>query len=261
MKKGAQISLFLIFALIILALGTVYLGLQDRNEPEITKSINTPFDKQAMITYFDECIESLGEDSLLLFGLQGGNMEILKSEKNPTLLVKTYFENGKNAMPSLEELENIYSNYLEQNLPSCMEKFYFPGYSSTLKKVSVDTNFYNDFVQVGINFPVTIEREGSQINLKSFSKKYSVRMGHIYNITRNVIGNFVENPDVIEYSYLMQFEENSFFIIPYNENLFIVFIQDNKSFIRNKNYNFIFGLVFEETKDDIIKQEIQELLT
>ena len=48
--------------------------------------------------------------------------------------------------------------------------------------------------------------------------------------------------------------------MPFNENFFVITIQDNMSVIRNNNYNFMFGLIFEDRGEDEVKKEIERLL-
>jgi len=263
MEKKSQIAIFILFSIVILiAFSFIYFltGQEDINKVTIEKQLDLTLDRQAINSYFNECARSLGEDSLFLFGLQGGNMELSRTDNNIALLVKTYYENGENVIPTIEELEEIYSEYVEQNLPSCLEEFEFPGYQVESQKPNVNTKFYNNFVDVDIEYPLTFKRRGSEIKLMNFDKKFPVRMGHIYDVSYSIVNKFVSNPKEIEYSHLMSFEENTFFIIPYNENLFVILMQDDESVINNKNFNFIFGLVFEDTGDDIVKREIQELL-
>jgi len=261
MKKAGQITIFMILVLTIFLVGALYFHGVDKGKSEVAikKQQNVILDKESISIYFDDCIKNIEEDSLLLFGLQGGNMEISKSE-NPALLVKTYYEYGKNTVPSINELEKAYSTYLEQHLPSCLDKIEFPGYEINLGKVDVNTRFYNDFVDVNVDYPLTIKNKDSEIRISKCNRKYSVRVGHIYNTSNNIVNKFVQNPNRIEYSYLMKFKEDKFFIVPYSKSLFVILIQDDKSSIRDKKYSFAFGLTFNDTKEGTVKQEIKRIL-
>lgn len=260
MKRG-QVTIYMIIVLVaFLAFGVLYFANADESRKISEQNqFNALFDKQPINAYFDECINSMAEDSLVLFGMQGGNMEIEIKNGTAYLLVRDYYEHGRSTVPAIEELENSYSGYLEQNLHSCADKADFPGYSIEAGKAKVRAKFYNDFVDLNVDYPITAKSKNSVIQLKAFSKKYSVRIGRIYEISKEIVDKFVKNPDEIEYSYFTGLKENFFFIIPYNENVFIILIQDSKSAIRNKKYNFAFGIVFDNSKTDI-KEGIGTLL-
>jgi len=259
MRKRGQISIFMLFAIIITILIALVFMINPSISPEIKKSTETSINLLPIENYFDTCIESIGEDSLILFGLQGGNMEIVYVDDDPVLFIKAYYEYGKNAVPTLQKLEQTYSEYLEESLPSCLDEVNFPGYEIILDDVNVNAKFHNDFVDVNVDFPLTIISGNTKTKSRNFNQKYPIRMGHIHNLSLNIVNRFVLNPGRIEYSYLAQFEENDFFIMPYNESLFTVTIQDDKSIIGNKKYNFVFGLLFEESKDEV-KEDILNLL-
>lgn len=261
MKKAGQISIFMIFAIMIFLIGWIYFSQAgEKGKVRALEHSSLVLDKQAIGNYMNECLKSLGENSLILFGLQGGNVEISKTDKSPALLVNTFYRYGKNTMPSIEQLEKVYSEYIRQNAYSCPESLDYPGYKITYGSIEVNTKFYNDVVVLNINYPITLKSKESEINLQKFGYVYPVRMGYIYNISQGIVNKFVEAPDIIEYSYFNKFENDSFFIIPYNKNLFVILIRDGESNIRNNEYTFAFGLVFNDVKSNNIISGINSLL-
>ena len=163
-------------------------------------------------------------------------------------------------MPSIHQLEEVYSDYIRQNAHSCPESLDYPGYKITYGVIEVNTRFYNDVVVLNIDYPITLKSKESEITLQKFEYVYPVRMGYIYNISQGIVNKFVTEPNFIEYSYFNKLENDSFFIIPYSKNLFIILMQDGESRIRNEKYTFAFGLVFNDVKNNNIKSEINSLL-
>ena len=108
MRERGQISIFILIVIIITILITLVLMINPSIGPEIKKSTETSINLLPIENYFDTCIESIGEDSLILFGLQGGNMEIIYVNDDPVLFIKAYYEYGKNAVPTLQKLEQYF---------------------------------------------------------------------------------------------------------------------------------------------------------
>lgn len=245
MEKRGQLSIFLLLILVLLiVVGFVLYLNPEETAADVKKTTESSLDIAPIRVYFDTCIDSIAQDSLILFGLQSGNMGAYNANGDAVFLVFPYYKNGKNVAPLINELENEYSSYLEKHLPSCTENTYFPGYEISLGKVDVDASFQENIVFLEIDYPLTISSKNSKTEIGRFDRTYPVRMGHIYSLANNIVDKFVENPGEIEYSYLMQFEENEFTIIPYSENYFMLSIKDGKSELKNRKYNFVFGLVF-----------------
>ncbi|MAE43233.1 hypothetical protein CMO93_05655 [Candidatus Woesearchaeota archaeon] len=259
MRKRGQISIFILFAVIILISIGLLSYIKEGTGKEVEKSTEIPLDLAPVKNYFDTCIKTIGEDALVLFGLQGGNLENFESQNPSTLIIKTFFEEGKDVKPSKESLENSYSRYLETNLPTCLDNANFQGFDLNLDKVTVKTKFLDSSVDVKINYPLTIRNEGSVTKIQSFDKKYPVRMGHIYDTALNIVNKLEQNPKYLDYSDLLAYEDNDFFIMPHNENLYVISVQDDKSIIRNTKYNFMFTLIFESNGEDETKKEIERM--
>jgi len=259
MVKRGQITIFIIIGLVILIATSLIFYIKPDTSSEVTKATKTTFDVTPIKNYFDTCIKTIGEDVLILFGLQGGNLENFESRNPSTLIIKTFFEEGKDVKPSKESLENSYSRYLETNLPTCLDNANFQGFDLNLDKVTVKTKFLDSSVDVKINYPLTIKNEGSVTKIQSFDKKYPVRMGHIYDITLNIVNKLEQNPNYLEYTDLLSYEDNNFFIMPYTENLYVISVQDDKSIIRNTKYNFMFTLIFKNKKDDGTGKDIERM--
>lgn len=259
MEKRGQVAIFILFSLVILISALLVYYLRSSEPAEVSKITEADFNVAPIKSYVDTCIKDLGEDALILLGFQGGNLEDIDTETN-ILLIRKFFEEGKSKVPPKEYLESSYSRYLESKLPSCLSNANFQGYELSLGNVSVNAKFYDEFVDVKIDFPLAIVKDSSKIQLESFDKKYPIRMGHIHGISAKLVEKFVENPDRIDYSYFMQFKDDNFFIIPYSEDYFIIAIEDEKSKIQDKNYQFMFGLIFSGKEENQAKEEMQRLL-
>ena len=245
MEKRGQLSIFLLLILVLLIAAAFVLYFNPEEVTDVKKTTESSFDIAPIRVYFDACIDSIAQDSLILFGLQSGNMGAYDADGDAVFLVFPYYKNGENVAPLINVLENDYSSYLEKHLPSCTQNTDFPGYDIKLGKVNVDASFQENVVFLEIDYPLTISSKSSKTEIRRFDRTYPVRMGHIYSLANSIVDKFVKNPDEIEYSYLMQFEENEFTIIPYSENYFMMSIKDSKSELKSRKYNFVFGLVFE----------------
>ena len=61
MKKAGQISIFMIFAIMIFLIGWVYFSQAgDKGKVQALEHSSIVLDKQAIVNYMNECLKSLG---------------------------------------------------------------------------------------------------------------------------------------------------------------------------------------------------------
>jgi len=173
-KKG-QVTLFIIIAVIVVAIAVLVVAFWPR--------ISTAFMSQQQTENFlasqveplrssiYDCIEPISRDAFLKIGLQGGyyNTELYRlyfaGNDFTIVMFKDAQKNRINKLPSLSEIEQQYSSFLEkegnQKIDTCLNDF-----SSFRKKMNIETgkrtitaDIQNDKIVINIDWPITISKK------------------------------------------------------------------------------------------------------
>ncbi len=112
--------------------------------------------------------------------------------------------------------------------------------------LNTETTINENNVEFKIDYPITIIKGELKAEISKFYKNFPVRLGHIYNIAKEIVGNEIEDPDWVDMTYLVN-QDLNFKIYPYDENTLIYSVLDNQSIIEHEPiFIFLFANLFEE---------------
>lgn len=248
MKKRGQITIFIIVGLILVfsMLIIIYMNKNKIGNLDVLQSS----DIKPIGYYVDLCVKSSASDALYLLGVQGGytTPPELYFQSAYAKIAYWYYQ-GEDTSPTLEEMEQELSSYVNRALPECIESlnvFSDMGFEFEFDEIDTKTKINENNVEFNIDYPITIKKGESVSEISDFQRSFNVRLGHIHTIAKEIIEMEIEDPDWIDMTYLVN-QDINFKIYPYDENTLIYSVLDNQSIIEyDTAFIFLFANLFEE---------------
>jgi len=251
MKKRGQITVFIIFGLIFLIFFLIILFTKSYSIEKI--GVVSSSEINPIKNYVDLCTKSSASDALYLLGVQGGYTAPPKLYfQSAYAKIAYWYYKGEDTSPTIEEMEQELSSYVNNALPECIESlnvFSDMGFEFEFGEINTETKINENNVEFNINYPITIIQGESKAEISEFYKMIPVRLGYIHNIAKEIIGKEVEDPDWIDMTYLVN-QDLNFKIYPYDENTLIYSVLDNQSIIEHSTqFMFLFANGFKESEE------------
>jgi len=241
-NKNAQLTIFIIISILIVAVVVLFFTLRGNlNLPGKPVSPETTKIKNFVQTCLDDSLESV----VFKVGENGGYYFPPKVS-TPILEVPYYIKNNKSLMPSKEDIEREISRGIERELFFCIGNFelFSPEYEITKGKMThPEVVIESERVLVEVNYPLTIQKDGSKSKIEDFSSEVPVRLGIVYD----AVAEFVEEDLKTEglcISCLFDISEKNGFKSSYpnyDDNTYIFIIEDPQSKLNNKEFVYVFA--------------------
>ena len=244
MTKRGQVTIFIIIGIIIVSVSGIGYYLIKNSGTDAPKSQ----EGEAVYNYIQKCIKDSAANSAYIFGFQQGYYSAPgKALDTPDTSVAYFYYLGKNIVPSNSFFEEQFSKIMQEEiLFECTDFSDFEniGYSISYGSPKVDVSINEKSADMKIDFPITINGN----NTESFSKfEYSLpfRIGHIIDVSRNLVEELVKNPSSIDLTLLLN-QDVKVSVVDYDKCNQIYVINDEKSKFSNEDsdYAFSFGALF-----------------
>lgn len=274
MQKKSQVMIFVLVGLLVLVLfGLIFYGYSSKikglRETEVTSLSASKFADDPVVAYTKNCIDIVAVEAGYVIGLYGGYSKAVDdyyatqaqgSEYNVTIVLK----NGRDELPSLNEIEQQIGEYIKDNLPKCVNNFRnFAGYQIEQGAISSKARILDDHYEVQVTYPLSIKIADSEIRVSDFDLvKVPIRLKRIHQVAKEIISKSISDPENIHLSYLFNLENDNFKVLyfPRREERKIVFMihdlkssvlqgsiilgSDDKNPQSNRQYIFVFGMDF-----------------
>ena len=177
-KRKAQLTIFIIITILIIAAAALFFTLRGNlNLPGKPASPET----SEIQNFVQECLDESLEEVVFRIGEYGGYYFPQKIS-TPVLEIPYYIKEGKNLMPSKEQIQEQISRGIERELFFCINNFAsFPEYEITKGKMDIKTMIEPEKVLVEMNYPLTIIKGKSSSKIKKFNSEVPVRLGIVYD--------------------------------------------------------------------------------
>lgn len=248
--KKSQVSVFIIIGVLLVIIVAVFVFLDMRSkEVEQKDDLSLYSDKSLVVrSYVDDCLSSELDNALEYVSLQGGYVyrPELSLERDYYNIAYDYYL-GLNFLPHSQEVaDEEIAVYLEEYIPRCLnQKGLLDQEFVSLGEMSLDTNIDDYFVQVDLDYPITITTDEEQETLNRFVSKKDVPLGHMLNTAHDVIENIREDPNWINIGYLeslgMDVE-----VIHIDKNTIVYKLNDPFVKFKGGPYFFMFGALYTE---------------
>ncbi|MBU1111322.1 MAG: hypothetical protein ABIG93_04305 [archaeon] len=262
MQKRGQVTVFIIVGIIILAVAALifYLGslttenLDDENE----------FVQISSFQIFTEgCLQTIAEEGIFYIGESGGyyNLDPLafKYELRENLEVPIYVYYDSYYIPDISIIESQLDMYIEDHLNECLANFSSftkQGWEITgIGDFSVDSEIKPEFIEVKLNYPLSIEDNGLVTDVDHFEEVLDLDFYGYYNIINESLLRQQDSPNMIligDLSQLSSLYEFEFVIDNLGEDmvlynyLFDNSLRSDQPYVYNYIVKYDWEGIFEE---------------
>lgn len=199
-SKKSQISIFIIFGIIIISFIVLFLYFNDQL-PGVSKTQSV----SNIVVYTEACYEDIAARGIFLQKMQGGYINIPERLINRNAYVEiggfkvpNWYYDGSNYKPSIVQMETELANYIDDNLFGCLN-FYKPFLNrfdivfDELPKTTVKIT--DSKVSIDSFFPIKIETKGSdEIQyIEEYKTHLNSNLGELYFLASDL--NDYENTE------------------------------------------------------------------
>jgi hypothetical protein len=245
MRKKAQVTIFIIIAILIIAIIILFFIFRDKIE--LGGGIDSEF--EPVYNFVQDCIEETGGNALERIGEQGGYFFIPDSVPSIDSRIPYYINNKDIYFPDQEDIQNSLSGFVYEELSFCILNFKdFRSYEIEHELSSVETEINENGVIFNLNYPISIRKGETTEQLKDFEIKLPVRLGIVYDTAYKIVDEQRTHFDSICLSCLYDLgEENEVHIdmLDYGADTTIFTIIDDKSQLNGESYEFNFVIQYE----------------
>lgn len=240
-----QLTVFIIFALVILLFVLVYFAVFKGNGISFEKSASS----DSIYKYAEQCIQDSALDTAAAFGYQQGyyNVPGKNSLETGIYRIAYYYLNGEVLIPDNKFFEGEFSKILDDKIaekcgdfPPFAEDNYFivSGNATSGAKIS-DNN-----VLLNVNYPVTITDNGTSTSFSEFTYTLPVRIGHILDVSRTLVNEIKKDPDSIDLTFFLN-QDLEISVSNYDDCNQVYILLDNGSISKEGDpYAFSFAAGF-----------------
>ena len=240
MKKG-QITIFIILGVFILISASLFFYLKNTNN--IFKE-NIPVEFTDIYNFIDSCMDQSAQDSISLVSQTGGYYNL--PEDKTLTNIALYYNNNKNLLPSMKEIEEQISLAFSESLDSCINNFQdFESYQTDI----IDNTEYQVLIKENkvsfkIKYPLEISKGENSANFKNFEKTIDSKLDDAYEIAKSVILERIINDGVCLNCLFDSAEENDLFIemYDYDSDTTIFIIVDKTYKLNGEDFAWYFAI-------------------
>jgi len=242
MKTKAQISIFIMFGIVIVIATSFIFYIKSPNQDFEEIIEETPLEMLPIRTFVEGCIKEVAYPGIYTIALQGGYYELpektLLAEKAST---PYYYYEDEELTPTKEELEAQISIMLKNTLPFCIKNFTaFKEEDIETENIKAEAVIKNNEIVILLDFPITLKKQDSKYNINKFLTRINVSFGKAFGISKNIIQKTIQNQEEIDIIWLTN-QSLGITIIPVDEERLIYSIIDNSTRFDNEPFIFMFS--------------------
>jgi len=240
MKKG-QATIFIIIGIVlvlIIALAFVFReGITEQLQTlGLIKEQQLSEEAQEVYDHVEDCLETIGEEAIILIGEQGGTIEPSGYNK-----VRYWYYNS-NRILETKEIEQELSNYINSNLETCTT---FEDYNVDVGEFEIETEILNEKTIITANWDLEVYNEEGKEKISQIEHSFDYRVYDILEFTNEILNIYLTNSLCVSCINDYALENNfDVTINMYEEDIIILIIEDLEN-----NYNFQIALQKELTDE------------
>lgn len=252
MIKRGQITIFIILgAVILLILGGAVFFLQYSSKSKLeTQKEQTDVvrgEAAAVKVFVESCLKKTLQEAILHIAEYGGYYQLpeissQKAYKNAPF----YFYKGKKLVPSKEEVENAFSQFIFYNVSICLNDFKSFPFEITSGEAKVESNLGKGAVSVKLNLPLEINLLNKKINLDTFQIVQNSPLYLLWESSEKMADSIVQYNGGICLDCLNELAEKNKFelqIVEFNKNeTFFILSSEKKITGKNESVNWRFAV-------------------
>ena len=237
MQKRAQLTIFIIAAIFLVGIVFLFFAFQ---QGLLSQQSLSP-DAEKIYSFVQNCIEHEGAETIYQIGQNGGYFFPPNLSTNSGVAI--YSKDGKNYMPSKEQVENEISFFMNQKLFFCTKNFVdFPDLDISQQEISTKTTIQDESILFNVDYPITVIKGTDKTLIKNFKYEVPVRMGTVYNFVYEFSRN--QTSDGICLSCMLEISERNDLhveMMDYDETTTLFLFRDKNSKINDEDFVWIFA--------------------
>lgn len=197
--KRGQLSIFIIIAIVIIALVLGYLFLRGSLSVR-----GIPPSIQPAYTSFVTCLQEDTTTGINILESQGGYIELPDFEPGSAYMPFSsqlnfagnpipywYYVSGNNIqkeqIPSKSEMEKQLENFIEERIRGCnLRDYYDEGFVISMGEPNADVNIKDNEVEVNLNLALSVEKENDTALIRTHKISETSSLGKLYNSAKTV---------------------------------------------------------------------------
>jgi len=198
----AQVTVFIIIAVVVVAAigGAVYMSQANKVDKEFFNSAAVKPQVNNIQTGILDCAEQTSMDAIEIIGIQGGYYD--KPNDYFDLgwaFIPYYYNQGKFSMPLTRTIEMEIKKAVDDNLNFCLDELDFEGFDLSYKTSRTKVSIKESSVELTIDIPVVIEKEGKKITfeLEEFPLDVESNLQAMLEVADYITEGHKENPEMI----------------------------------------------------------------
>jgi len=239
MKKKAQLTIFIIVGIILIASISVFFIFRNSLNQEVTNP-----ETENIRNFVLGCIDEVGVEVIEQIGDGGGYYS--SSNKPTNLGLAIYYSENQNYIPSKKEIEEEISLYVEEKLFFCTRNFVdFSELDISQGDIKVNSLINDEEIVLDVDYFVSVSKDGNTDVLRDFEVKIPVRLGIIYNSILEIVQSSRED---ICLSCILDISLRDDLYIDMNdlsENEVMFVIRDEESKLNNESFEWVFVIDYE----------------
>ncbi len=240
-NKKAQISIFIIVAILMLLFSSVILLIINLSvDEDIGSSIKISDDSLGLYSFVSSCLKQTTEDAVYLLGQRGG---ILYSAENSLMVYSTKYRDygivdDSNTFFNMNFMQKGINRYIEENIGLCLDDFSVfkrKGINVEAKDMVVETLINPEEVVVELDYEISASSGNTKTNIDRFIVAVPVRLGKIVD---DVLNNMdIENSVSLTGFTVLGYDV---MIVPFDKRTILYSIVDPYSDMFHEPYIFSF---------------------
>ncbi len=245
MRKRAQLTIFIIAAILVLILGGVIAYFQyNKNKEQI--EIQQPADLKQVSSFISQCVKETAKTGLIKLGQQGRLYPDVYMESSNTKIAYYYYKGQGHFPTKITVVEEELSRYIKENINSCINDFSAFGYDfdSDFSAFQASTEFNENDVTIQVNYPLEVSLDDKKTTLSSYHAKIKLKYLPIYELTKQIYQNIKNEPGWLDISFLSE-QPYDIRIIKVSDDTLVYELTDTIFGIEDQPYTFRFGIKYK----------------
>jgi len=219
-SKRAQVTIFVIIAIVVLALVGGYFVI--RNVISVENKL--PADFQPVYQTILQCLEDETQTGINVLESSGGYIETPRFESGSSYLPFSsqlnflgnpipywYYVSGNNIqkeqVPTLSNMQNDLENFIEDRIPNCdLLAYYGQGFEINFEKAKAVVKISSSKVDVSLEMPTNLLKENTSVSVSNFKTLVNSDLGKLYEDAKTVYT--YEQQSLFLESYAVDFLRN-----------------------------------------------------
>ena len=236
MDKKAQVTIFVIIAILIIAAVSLFFLLKS----SIGEKSKYPAEIEPIYNHISTCLKDSSIKGLNFIATQGGYYkapEALSKDCFDKKLV-FYYLNSREYIPTTKKIEHEMNDYLLNYLGDCFDLNYYrkQGYNITEKNFSISTKVNAENLNIKMDYPLVISKRETKVSLKNFNSEITFNTKKFLDSSKELVEDYSKNPEFIclsciantENKYNLNIEAGSLDLSGENITLFSISDKEQK---------------------------------